>query len=91
MLWSVDFLQSLTIDHKPYHASVATASQLRQDEDVTIGRPIPNYSCYVVDTDLVPVGVGVEGELLIGGPGVASAIQNGIGAVAFEALRDRAC
>jgi len=50
---------------------VATASQLRQSEDVTIGRPIPNYSCYVVDTDLVPVGAGVEGELLIGGPGVA--------------------
>jgi non-ribosomal peptide synthetase component F len=50
---------------------VATASQLRRGEDVTIGRPIPNYSCYVVDTDLVPVGVGVEGELLIGGPGVA--------------------
>jgi amino acid adenylation domain-containing protein len=51
---------------------VATASQLRRGEDVTIGRPIPNYSCYVVDTDLVPVGVGVEGELLIGGPGVAN-------------------
>jgi amino acid adenylation domain-containing protein len=50
---------------------VATASHLRQWEDVTIGRPIPNYSCYVVDTNLVPVGVGVEGELLIGGPGVA--------------------
>jgi amino acid adenylation domain-containing protein len=41
---------------------VATASQLRRGEDVTIGRPIPNYSCYVVDTDLVAVGVGVEGE-----------------------------
>jgi amino acid adenylation domain-containing protein len=50
---------------------VATASQLRQGEDVTIGRAIPNYSCYVVDTDFVPVGAGVEGELLIGGPGVA--------------------
>jgi amino acid adenylation domain-containing protein len=50
---------------------VATASQLRRGEDVTIGMPIPNYSCYVVDTDLAPVGVGVEGELLIGGPGVA--------------------
>lgn len=50
---------------------VATASQLRRGEDVTIGRPIPNYSCYVTDTDLVPVGVGVEGELLIGGPGVS--------------------
>jgi amino acid adenylation domain-containing protein len=50
---------------------VATASQLRQGEDVTIGWPIPNYSCYVVDANLEPVGRGVEGELLIGGPGVA--------------------
>jgi amino acid adenylation domain-containing protein len=51
---------------------VATASLLRKGEDVTIGGPIPNYSCYVVDTDLVPVDAGVVGELLIGGPGVAS-------------------
>jgi amino acid adenylation domain-containing protein len=51
---------------------VATAALLRQGENVTIGRPIPNYSCYVVDADLVPVCAGVEGELLIGGPGVVS-------------------
>ena len=50
---------------------VATASLLRPGEAVSIGRPIPNYSCYVVDTDLAPVAVGVEGELLIGGPGIA--------------------
>jgi amino acid adenylation domain-containing protein len=50
---------------------VTTAWQMRQGEDVTIGRPIPNYSCYVVDTDLAPTGIGIEGELLIGGPGVA--------------------
>jgi amino acid adenylation domain-containing protein len=50
---------------------VATAAQLRRGENVTIGRPIPNYSCYVVDADLVPVDVGVEGELLVGGPGVS--------------------
>jgi amino acid adenylation domain-containing protein len=51
---------------------VATASRLCQGKDVTIGRPIPNYSCYVVDNNLVPVKVGEEGELLIGGPGVAT-------------------
>ena len=50
---------------------VATASRLRKRENVTIGTPIPNYSCYVVDADLMPVAPGVEGELLIGGPGVA--------------------
>ncbi|MBI3445194.1 MAG: AMP-binding protein, partial [Magnetospirillum sp.] len=39
---------------------------------VTIGRPIPNYCCWVVDDALNPVAEGVTGELLIGGPGVAS-------------------
>ena len=38
---------------------------------VTIGKPIPNYTCYVVDDALNLLDPGVEGELLIGGPGVA--------------------
>ena len=50
---------------------VATVSQVRPGEPVTIGRPIPNYTCYVVDDALNLVDHGVEGELLIGGPGVA--------------------
>jgi non-ribosomal peptide synthetase-like protein len=49
----------------------ATIAELRPDEAVTIGTPIPNYSCYVVDDGLGLLGPGVEGELLIGGPGVA--------------------
>lgn len=50
---------------------VATVAEVRPDEPVTIGRPIPNYTCYVVDESLALVGPGVPGELLIGGPGVA--------------------
>lgn len=50
---------------------VATVSEVRLDAKVTIGKPIPNYSCYVVDENLELVAPGVEGELLIGGPGVA--------------------
>ena len=50
---------------------VATVSKVRPGEPVTIGRPIPNYTCYVVDDALNLVDHGVEGELLIGGPGVA--------------------
>ncbi len=50
---------------------VATVSEVRAGEPVTIGKPIPNYTCYVVDDVLNPLGIGVEGELLIGGPGVA--------------------
>ena len=51
---------------------VATVAELRAGEPVTIGRPIPNYTCYIVDETMALVTTGVEGELLIGGPGIAS-------------------
>lgn len=50
---------------------VATAAIVEPGEPVTIGGPIANYTCYVVDETLELVGRNVEGELLIGGPGVA--------------------
>jgi non-ribosomal peptide synthetase-like protein len=50
---------------------VATVAEVRTNEKVTIGRPIPNYSCYVVGENLELLPHGAEGELLIGGPGVA--------------------
>ncbi|MGH6837985.1 MAG: Pls/PosA family non-ribosomal peptide synthetase [Methylocella sp.] len=50
---------------------VATIAELRADAPVTIGGPIPNYTCYVADERLGLLPPGVEGELLIGGPGVA--------------------
>jgi non-ribosomal peptide synthetase-like protein len=50
---------------------VATVADLQPNEPVTIGQPLPNYSCYVVDEDMNLLPVGLPGELLIGGPGVA--------------------
>ncbi len=50
---------------------VATAALVEPGEPVTIGGPIPNYTCYVVDEQLNLLDRGQEGELLIGGPGVA--------------------
>jgi non-ribosomal peptide synthetase-like protein len=50
---------------------VATAAEVHPGEMVTIGRPIPNYTAYVVNEAMALVGPGEQGELLIGGPGVA--------------------
>ncbi len=55
---------------------VATVAELRAGDAVTIGRPIPNYSCYIVDDSMNLVAPGTEGELLIGGPGVAKDYLN---------------
>jgi non-ribosomal peptide synthetase-like protein len=50
---------------------VATAAEVRSGETVTIGRPIANYTAYVVGEDMQLLRPGEPGELLIGGPGVA--------------------
>ncbi|MEE7475204.1 Pls/PosA family non-ribosomal peptide synthetase [Methylobacterium hispanicum] len=51
---------------------VATAAEMRRGEPVTIGGPIANYTVYVADEALNLLGPGEQGELLIGGPGVAA-------------------
>jgi amino acid adenylation domain-containing protein len=44
------------------------------DQEITIGKPLPNFSCYVMNVEqlpqLVEVAAGEVGELFIGGKGV---------------------
>jgi natural product biosynthesis luciferase-like monooxygenase protein len=48
-----------------------TSSVGGADDPITIGKPVANTTVYVVDRSLRPVPVGVPGEILIGGAGVA--------------------
>lgn len=49
----------------------ATISVLTPDEEVSIGRPLPNYGALIVDETLRLVPPGEIGQLAITGPGLA--------------------
>jgi amino acid adenylation domain-containing protein len=59
----------------PTETTIWSATRLVGSEagegPVPLGKPIANTAIYVVDSDLRPVPLGVPGELLIGGAGLA--------------------
>lgn len=62
----------------PTEATIAAtwADSAHGDDLATIGTPIPGYAAHVLGSDSRPVGVGEQGELYIGGPGVALGYRN---------------
>ncbi|NNE45366.1 MAG: amino acid adenylation domain-containing protein [Rhodothermales bacterium] len=65
-------------EYGPTEATVwATVEQFEDaNADVSIGRPIRGMSVYVCSDDLRPVPIGVAGEILLGGPGIAKGYVN---------------
>lgn len=54
-----------------YHEMPLHALAEMQGTTIPIGRPLPATQVYVLDTQTQPVPVGIEGELYIGGAGLA--------------------
>jgi non-ribosomal peptide synthetase-like protein len=67
----------------------ATYCELLPDRPVTIGRPLPTYTAYVLDENLQPVALGELGEICIGGPGVARGYVNRPDLTAARFVPDR--
>jgi non-ribosomal peptide synthetase-like protein len=55
---------------------IATYNECSIVRNVTIGKPIPNYSAYILDSDLKRLPVCVAGELCIGGLGLSDGYIN---------------
>ncbi len=61
----------------PTETSVtATWTEVQPGKRITIGKPLPGYTAWIVDEELQPVEAGQEGELVIGGPGVGVGYVN---------------
>ncbi|MBW3496709.1 Pls/PosA family non-ribosomal peptide synthetase [Bacillus sp. FDAARGOS_1420] len=55
---------------------IATYTECDPGKSVTIGKPLPNYTVYILDEQMNPVSVGESGELYIGGAGLARGYNN---------------
>lgn len=61
----------------PTEATVnSTVAICEAGRPITIGRPLPGYTTFILDADLRAVSPGVKGELYIGGIGVARGYLN---------------
>ena len=74
--WACEKRRMLNV-YGPTETTVnATVFECVSGEPVTIGKPLPTYDICILDEKLSPVGSGKQGELYIGGRGVAREYLN---------------
>ncbi|KAI0834866.1 hypothetical protein F5Y06DRAFT_306564 [Hypoxylon sp. FL0890] len=61
---------------------------LDSEGPVAAGKPLPNYSIYILDCQLRPVPAGVQGEIYIGGAGVGLGYFNQPEQTAYHFVAD---
>ena len=66
-------LTEATIDSSFYESKLLNTAT---DQVVPIGRPFANMQLYILDSHQQPVPIGVSGELVVGGAGVARGYYN---------------
>ncbi len=54
----------------------STIKELTNEENITIGKPIANTQCYILNKNKKALPIGVAGELYIGGDGVSKGYLN---------------
>ncbi|MBQ0024242.1 MAG: amino acid adenylation domain-containing protein [Bacteroidales bacterium] len=52
------------------------ASRVNDSEEITVGRPLPGFSEFIIDCDGNELPAGVTGELLISGPSLSPGYHN---------------
>lgn len=74
--WACDGRRMLNTYGPTETTVVATYGECTPGATVTIGRPMPGYSAYVLDEDMRPVSLNETGELYIGGACLARGYVN---------------
>ena len=74
----------------PTETTIWSAVARIQDDNapISIGQPVANTPLYILDVNLQPVPLGVSGELLIGGLGLARGYHNRPELTAEKFIRD---
>ncbi len=68
---------ALVNEYGPTEAAVwSSYRRFHEPAGIDIGRPVPGYRLYVLDSALRPVPQSAAGELYVGGPGVARGYLN---------------